>query len=592
MNQHLTKGERSRAILDTALQSGSFRSSGSNERQVCASLNGKGLLSRDKKDADLWYPSDRAKKQAVKLYGETVLPASEPGVQAVQAQRVPIRRRITSIESTYRLRGVDMDRVENLKASIRDMGLRTPITVQGDALDERVTLSAGAHRLEAMRQLGEEWIDCFHDDGDDLERELWEIDENLCRAELTAADRALFVFRRKEIYLLKHPETAKGVAGGRARQNSATDKLSFAEQTAEATGRDRRTIERDAARGEKITDMALHRLRGTRLDSGAFLDRLKQIPEDKQVLYVEAALDEEKRKAADVKENRRKLAEVRHSVRLTHMAHVQNNGAATAGQVNKRFPIIYADPPWQFGVRSEVTGREKSAENHYPTMPTGAICDLFAEIGSPAKADAVLFLWATNPMLPDALRVMEAWGFTYVHHWIWDKEAVGTGYWGRDRHELLLIGKKGNPVAPLPGTQFPTVHRERKGGHSAKPWHFAERIEALYPGIPKLEMFCRTPRDGWEAWGYEAAKAENAPALPSVSKAELAEFKALAAVDGGCMGGGPLLDELVELGLVWPSNPPDLTIGGANRLRELQALIDLASDGDAVRCRESEAAAS
>ncbi|NLS02302.1 ParB N-terminal domain-containing protein [Rhizobium sp. P32RR-XVIII] len=500
MNQHMTKGERSRAILEAAVQNGSFRSSGSNERQVCASLNGKRLLSRDKKDADLWYPTEQAKKQAAKLQPETGNPTAEQ-----PDSRVAIWRDIDTIEIGSRLRLADQAKVDALKPSFQQIGQQTPITVQGAEADAMVRLSAGLHRLETARQLGWKKVLCFHQSFDDLDRELWEIDENLCRSELTPADRALFIARRKEIYLEKHPETAQGVAGGKARQNSASDKLSFAAQTAEATGRDQRTVQRDASRGEKIADMALHRVRGTRLDNGAFLDRLKQIPEDKQILYVEAALDEEKRKAADVKENRRKLAEVRHSVRLTHMAHVQANGAATAGQVTKRFPIIYADPPWQFGVRSEVTGRDKSAENHYPTMPTGAICDLFAEIGSPAKADAVLFLWATNPMLPDALRVMEAWGFTYVHHWIWDKEVAGTGYWGRDRHELLLIGKRGNPVAPLPGTQPHTVHREAKGRHSAKPLYFAERIEALYPGIPKLELFCRTPRDGWEAWGFEAA---------------------------------------------------------------------------------------
>jgi N6-adenosine-specific RNA methylase IME4 len=113
-------------------------------------------------------------------------------------------------------------------------------------------------------------------------------------------------------------------------------------------------------------------------------------------------------------------------------------------------------------------------------------------------------------MLPDALKVMDAWGFTYVHHWIWDKEVAGTGYWGRDRHELLLIGKRGSPVAPLPGTQPHTVHRESKGRHSAKPEHFAETIDRLYPGVPKLEMFCRSTRDGWTAWGFEAEASEAA----------------------------------------------------------------------------------
>ncbi len=485
--------DRQAVLLAKAVRDGFVISESSSERVSCIKMNAKGILTRDEKSADKWYPTERA--------AEHMASATDPS-DAVY--RAVTRRRIDTIDSEARLRIVDQAAVDALKHSIGEHGQKTPITVQGKPTDERVTLGAGKHRLEAMRQLGEEFIDCFHEDVDDLDRELWEIDENLIRSELTPADRALFTARRKEIYLIKHPETAQHVSGGRSRQNSASDKLSFAEQTAQAVGRDKRTVERDAARGERIIDMALHLVRGTRLNSGTFLDRLKHVPEDKQVLYVKAALDEEKRKAADVKANRRALSEVRHAVRLTHMAHVTTNGAATAGQVATRYPVIYADPPWKFGVHSEVTGRDKSPENHYPTMTTHEICALWEQIGSPAKKDAVLFLWATNPMLPDALRVMEAWGFTYVHHWIWDKEIAGTGYWGRDRHELLLIGRRGDPAAPLPGSQPNTVHREAKGRHSAKPDYFAETIERLYPDMPRLEMFCRTPRPGWTAWGFEA----------------------------------------------------------------------------------------
>lgn len=214
-------------------------------------------------------------------------------------------------------------------------------------------------------------------------------------------------------------------------------------------------------------------------------------------------------------ENRRELMRVakgiraetqktRHAVRLAHMEMVAEKGAAHAPEeLGRAYPVYYADPPWQFGVRSEVTGREKSAENHYPTMETGAIAELMARLFG-GETPAVLFLWAINPMLPDALRVMEACGFAYVHHWIWDKEVAGTGYWGRDRHELLLIGRRGDVVAPLPGSQPETVYRERKGRHSAKPDFFAETIERFYPDMARLELFCRSPRPGWDAWGYEA----------------------------------------------------------------------------------------
>jgi N6-adenosine-specific RNA methylase IME4 len=214
--------------------------------------------------------------------------------------------------------------------------------------------------------------------------------------------------------------------------------------------------------------------------------------------------EEDKQITARAKQIRRDNQEKKHAGRLLHMTLVANAGAKTSGKIAKRYGVYYADPPWQFGVHSEVTGREKSAENHYPTMPTPEIIALFTELGENMPRDAVLFLWATNPMLPQGLAVLAAAGFTCVHHWIWDKEVAGTGYWGRDRHELLLIGRRGEPATPLPGTQPETVHRERKGAHSAKPDYYAEQIERLYPGVPKLELFCRSPRPGWDVWGFEA----------------------------------------------------------------------------------------
>jgi N6-adenosine-specific RNA methylase IME4/ParB-like chromosome segregation protein Spo0J len=308
------------------------------------------------------------------------------------------------------------------------------------------------------------------------------------------------------------------------------------------------------------------------------------------------------------KEMRAEDQKVRHTVRLAHMEMTAERGRATApGKLERAYPVYYADPPWKFGVRSEVTGREKSAENHYPTLTTDEICELMAGlIGGGDKSPAVLFLWATNPMLPDALRAMQACGFTYVHHWIWDKEVAGTGYWGRDRHELLLIGRRGEVASPLPGSQPETVHREKKGRHSAKPDFFAETIDRLFPGVARLELFCRSPRPGWHHWGFEADNDIASPAgeriqsaqdeaiepspatgqppvgdgSPSVTSDELAEFKALGAIGGGVTVKGPLLDSLNERGLIWAGR--ELTVGGAQRLAELGRMVEAASAGDAV----------
>lgn len=241
---------------------------------------------------------------------------------------------------------------------------------------------------------------------------------------------------------------------------------------------------------------------------------------------------EEKQIVARAKEIRAARQKLRHTVRLAHMDMVAERGRATApGKLSRQYSVGLADCPWKFGVHSEVTGREKSAENHYPTIATDEIIALFRDL-DPFTENAVFFCWATNPMLLDGLRLLAELGFTYVHHWVWDKEVAGTGYWGRDRHEILLIGRRGDIAAPLPGSQPETVHRERKGKHSAKPDFYAETIERLFPGIARLEMFCRSPRPGWDAWGFEAGPSEGPVDLPPAEKAgEIVEQSGSPATD-------------------------------------------------------------
>ncbi len=317
------------------------------------------------------------------------------------------------------------------------------------------------------------------------------LSKNLHRRHLTESQRAMVAAS-----IVDWERGVNQTTGGSANlpTRTAAAKLSISERavTAARRVRDHGAPELiDAIRAGKVS-----------IHAGEALSELQHAEQCKIVRQ------EQKQIVAKAKEIRTDKQRVRHAARLIKMEAVARSGGETApDKVLLKYPVIYADPPWKFGVRSEVTGREKSAENHYPTMDTDDICTLFEKIGNPVSNDAVLFLWATNPMLPQALQVMQAWGFTYVHHWIWDKQVAGTGYWGRDRHELLLIGRRGDVAAPLMGMQPETVHSEKKGRHSAKPAFFAEQIEKLYPDIPKLELFSRSPRSGWDAWGYEAGGA-------------------------------------------------------------------------------------
>lgn len=169
----------------------------------------------------------------------------------------------------------------------------------------------------------------------------------------------------------------------------------------------------------------------------------------------------------------------------------------------KRYGVIYADPPWRFEPYSRETGMDRAADNHYPTMTREALFDLEVMRISPAD-DCVLFCWATAPMLQDALEWMARYRFEYRSHCVWMKDQQGTGYWFRNQHELLLVGVRGEVPAPAPGTQFPSVLCLAVSQHSAKPAAFAEMIEEMFPSLPALELFARGPRLGWDVWGNEA----------------------------------------------------------------------------------------
>jgi len=169
---------------------------------------------------------------------------------------------------------------------------------------------------------------------------------------------------------------------------------------------------------------------------------------------------------------------------------------------DRKYGVIVADPEWQWEPYSRETGMDRAAENHYPTSALDEIAARPVE--GIAADDCVLFLWATVPMLPQALTVMAAWGFAYKSNIVWVKNKIGMGYWSRNKHELLLIGIRGNIPAPTPGTQSESAIKAPVGKHSAKPEIFLEIIEGYFPTLPKIELNRRGPaRSGWDAWGNE-----------------------------------------------------------------------------------------
>lgn len=171
------------------------------------------------------------------------------------------------------------------------------------------------------------------------------------------------------------------------------------------------------------------------------------------------------------------------------------------------YDVIMADPPWSFDNWSE-GGNEKNAKNQYDCMPTAAICAL--PVGHLARGDCWIWLWATMPMLPDALRVMEAWGFRYITAGPWIKRgksgklAMGTGYVLRSCSEMFLLGKMGEPRTLNRSTR--NVIEAPRREHSRKPDEAYAIAEKLFPAMRRADLFSRQSRPGWDAWGNESTK--------------------------------------------------------------------------------------
>jgi ParB-like chromosome segregation protein Spo0J len=201
----------------------------------------------------------------------------------------------------HRLRALREDNVEAIAQSMAKQGQLQPIVVRPQK-DGGYWLVAGLHRLEAAKKLEWKGINCtIFDDMEADRAELIEIDENLIRADLTAAERALHTTKRKELYDRFHPETRKGAAGGRAKAairkgpgaNAQIERTqTFVKDTAKKTGTGRSSVQRDVTRGKKVK--VLRDIVGTSLDKGAEIDALAKLPASIQESLAKAAKTGEK----------------------------------------------------------------------------------------------------------------------------------------------------------------------------------------------------------------------------------------------------------------------------------------------------------
>lgn len=178
------------------------------------------------------------------------------------------------------------------------------------------------------------------------------------------------------------------------------------------------------------------------------------------------------------------------------------------GLTPMKYGCILADPPWRFRTWGE-HNQQKSASKHYSLM---TLPDLKAlPVNHLATDHCALVMWAVQPMIPQALDLMSAWGFKYKTMGAWAKQsstgkkwAFGTGYMLRCAAEFFIVGTLGDPEIGARNIRNLIVSPVRE--HSRKPDEMHANLERLFPAMSRCELFGRQQRPGWDVWGNQSTK--------------------------------------------------------------------------------------
>lgn len=354
------------------------------------------------------------------------------------------------IANLFPMMGVD--EFEQLKGDIKANGLIEPIVLYEDKILD------GRNRWLACGEVGEKpRFDYYQED----QPVSFVISKNMNRRHLTASQKAMIATNVKPMLEIE----------ARKRQGARTDLADFQELVPESSKQAR----------DKAGD--LFGVSGRYVSDAELIKR--KAPE-----YVEPIMQGE----MTITDAKRKINRDSRIDSILEKA----KGINPITSMGK-YAVILADPPWQY---EHPISDSRKIENQYPTQTIEDICSL--EVANICTDNAILFLWASTPMLKKALQVMESWGFDYRTSMVWVKPSIGPGQWVRQRHELLLIGIKGSIPTPEGSNKPDSVIEYPRQEHSKKPEVIYQIVEKMYPLLPKVELYSRNQRDGWGSWGYEA----------------------------------------------------------------------------------------
>jgi N6-adenosine-specific RNA methylase IME4 len=365
----------------------------------------------------------------------------------------------------------------SLKADIAENGLREAVWLHpnGSIID-------GRNRYNACTELG--IVPEFREWNGDGSLVSFVVSLNLHRRHLTESQRAMVAAK-----LANMPE-------GRPNETTASIEAVVSQpEAAELLSVSRSAVQRAKAVQETGTPELIAAVERGQVSVSAAAD-VATLPQEQQAEIVAKG---EKDILAAAKEIREKRGAIRREERVNRINEIALGNQPLSGSMDRLFPVVYADPPWRYE-HSQTANRE--IENHYPTMTLEEICAL--PVGDIVTPDSILFLWTTSPKLEESMQVIAAWGFTYRTCLVWVKDKIGMGYYARQRHELLLVAKRGSIPVPDTDARFDSVIECPRVEHSKKPDVVYGMIDKMYPHFDKVELFARQTTDGWYTWGNQS----------------------------------------------------------------------------------------
>jgi len=387
------------------------------------------------------------------------------------------------IDNEFRnyIRPLSAEEFEKLKTNVLAEGIRDPlVTWQGILLD-------GYHRYKIAQECGLEYKTVEVELPDRDAAKEWILINQLGRRNLTEQEASYY---RGKLYSARKQQGARtDLTSGKNYQ-----KLNSAQELGRQYGVSEKTIRNDEQFSRAVDKVASEVGDDAKQ---AILSGKASVPKERVEQLIDINLEAPKYIEPILNGSLSIADAVRQIKRADRIEKIVQKTAEPLDGIGV-FPVIYADPPWEYDFPISDSRR---IENQYPTMSLDVIMSL--PVNDIAADDAILFLWATTPFLRKGLLVMQAWGFDYRTSMVWVKPSIGPGQWVRQRHEYLLIGVRGDIPTPKGEDKPDSVIEAPREEHSKKPEIVYDIIERMYPELPKVELFSRRKRENWAAWGNE-----------------------------------------------------------------------------------------